>query len=252
MNILDILYTPLDVPPQPKYQIKDLRNWLTENYGPLARYKNVFSGSRIAAERTVENYPWDLTVAYFNMTDTGPGWLNGFDKKFPELSKYMYEAFGLPLEEVGLIIFLPMLEKHKGLGFWHNDTDIAGLRLFLEIEDLEKNKLYIRRMKVPYDIRPNIPLPMDEKKYLQDEVFECKILSSTQCHFLNNIRAAHATYTEDLGTNRIAAFVTCKMDNQKKFFDLVKPLILQSAEKYKDHIITWEPEVAPPEGFEPS
>jgi hypothetical protein len=252
MNVLDILYTPLDVPPQPKYEITELRKWLSENYASLSRYKNVFAGTRNVAERVVENYPWDLTVAYFNMTDTGPGWLNNFDKKFPELSKYMYQAFGLPLEEVGLIIFLPMREKHKGLGFWHNDADISGLRIFFEIEDLERNKLYIRRMKVPYDTRPNIQLPMDEKKYLQDDMFECQILSSTQCHFLNNIRGAHATYTESQGTKRIAAFVTSKVENSQEFFKMVKPLILRSAEKYKDHIITWKPEVAPPEGFEPS
>jgi hypothetical protein len=242
MDILDILYTPLKVKPQPEYQIEDLRNWLANNYVPLARYKNIFAGTQLAAERVVENYPWDLTVAYFNMTDTGPGWLNGFDKQFPELSKYLYEAFGLPLEEVGLVIFLPKREKYKGLGFWHNDTDISGLRLFFEIEDVTKSKLLMRRMKEPYEKRPNIQLPMDEEVYLQKEVFECKILSDKQCHFLNNIRGAHAIYNEDTGTNRIAAFVTSKMDNQKKFFELVKPLILESAEHYKEHVIMWEPE----------
>jgi hypothetical protein len=242
MDILDILYTPLDVKPQPDYQIEDLRNWLANNYVPLARYKNILAGTRLVAERVVENYPWDLTVAYFNMTDTGPGWLNGFDKQFPELSKYLYEAFGLPLEEVGIIIFLPMREKHKGLGFWHNDIDIAGLRLFFEIDDISKNKLLMRRMKEPYEKIPNIQLPMDEEAYLQKEVFECKILSDKQCHFLNNIRGAHATYTEDSGTNRIAAFVTGKLNNQQKFFDLVKPLILRSAEQYSEHVILWEPE----------
>jgi hypothetical protein len=242
MDILDILYTPLDVKPQPDYKIEDLRNWLANNYVPLARYKNIFAGTRNVAERVVENYPWDLTVAYFNMADTGPGWLNGFDTQFPELSKYIYEVFGLPLEEVGLVIFLPVREHHKGLGFWHNDSDISGLRLFFEIADVNKNKLLMRRMKKPYDRRPNIQLPMDEEAYLQREVFECAILSDKQCHFLNNIRGAHATYTEDAGTNRIAAFVTSKLHNQEKFFNLVKPLILRSAEQYKEHVIMWAPE----------
>jgi len=242
MDILDILYTPLAVKPQPDYQIEDLRNWLANNYGPLARYKNILASTRLIAERVVENYPWDLTVAYINMTDTGPGWLNGFDKQFPELSKYLYEAFDLPLEELGLVIFLPIRENHKGLGFWHNDGDISGLRIFFEIEDVTKNKLLIRRMKEPYEKRLNIPIPMDEDTYLQKEVFECKILSDKQCHFLNNIRGAHATYTEELGTNRIAAFVTSKLNNQQKFFDLVKPLILRSAEQYSEHVILWEPE----------
>lgn len=241
VDVLDILYTILDVKPQPDYEIEDLRNWLANNYVPLSRYRHIFHELGIA-ERVVENYPWDLTVAYFNAADTGPGWLNGFDKEFPELSKYLYEAFGLPLEEVGVIIFLPMREKHKGLGFWHNDIDIAGLRLFFEIDDVTKNKLLMRRMKEPYDKRPNIQLPMNEEAYLQKEVFECKILSDKQCHFLNNIRGAHATYTEELGTNRIAAFVTGKLNNQQKFFDLVKPLILRSAELYKEHVIMWEPE----------
>lgn len=252
MDFLDILYTPLDVPPQPNYDVVQLRKWLADNYVPLSRYRSILRQQRNISEHIIENYPWDLTIAYFNMTDTGPGWLNNFDRQFPELSTYIHQAFGLPLEEVGLVIFLPMREKHKGLGFWHNDTDVSGLRIFFEIEDLEKNKLFTRRMKVPYNTRPNIQLPMNEDYYLQKEVFECKILSSTQCHFLNNIRAAHATYTEEPGAHRIAAFVTSKLKNGEKFLNLVKPLILRSAEKYKEHVIMWEPEVAPPEGFEPS
>ena len=93
MELIDILYTPLDVLPKPDYDIGSLQNWLNSNHTKLAKFKEFLAGTGNTAEKIIENYPWDLTVAYFNVNDTGPGWLGDFDKTFPELSKYLYECF---------------------------------------------------------------------------------------------------------------------------------------------------------------
>jgi hypothetical protein len=241
MQINDILYTPLDVPDKPEFNINQLKNWLTRNYQPLSQYRDMLASTNNTAEKIVTNYPWDLTVAYFNLfNDPGPGWLGNFDKEFPELSKHMHECFNLSIEDVGLIVFLPIKQDHTGLGFWHNDTDWYGLRHYFCFESSDTNKLLLKKTKIDYVERPNLQIPIDENAYLQDEIFECKILSTRQSFFLNNVRSVHSTFTVTPNVTRIAAFVTGKIGKRAEMQEKIESLVVRSAEKYKDYAVLWD------------
>lgn len=241
MHINDILYTPLDVPEKPDFHIDKLRNWLESNHKSLAKYKDILSSTKNAAEYAVENYPWDLTVAYFNLfNDQGPGWLGNFNEEFSELSRHMYECFNLSIEDVGLIVFLPIKQNHTGLGFWHNDTDWYGLRHYFCFESSETNKLLLRKTKIDYAERPSFKLPIDEDLYLEKEVIECKLLSTKQSFFLNNVRSVHSTYTVIPNVTRIAAFVTGKVGKRLEMQGKIEDLVIRSAEKYKEYAVLWD------------
>ena len=242
MNLNDVLYTPLDVPKMPEYDLTKLELWLKTNYQSLSNYKNIFTkASYRTGEMSIDRYPWDLTAAYFNMTDSGPGWLGNFDKEFPSLSKYFYEAFSLSLEDIGLIILLPVRETYTGFGFWHNDADLTGLRMYLGFENQQEDRLFLKRTKKANSLKslPKYDFPIDHTKYLQEELIECKTLHSRQCFYLNNFRSVHATYTEKPGTTRIAAFVTGKVSNQYKIMKKINELVVSSALKYKDYSVLW-------------
>lgn len=243
MELNDILYTPLDVPQRPDFDVAHLKSWLNLNYTKLTDYKNLLSKTGNAAEHSIENYPWNLTVAYYNLFDNNTnGWLGNFNLEFPELSKYMYESFNLSIEDVGLIVFLPIKENHTGLGFWHNDTDWYGMRHYMHFENSDKNKLLLRRTKIPYNIRPNFEIPIDENLFLQNEIVECKLLSSTQSFFLNNIRSVHATFTAIPNSTRIAAFVAGKIGRGNITRKKIENLIVNSAQKYSNYSIIWKSE----------
>lgn len=242
MTLNDVLYTPLDVPSKPEYDISDLINWLNENHTKLSKYKDFLAGKGNTAEKVIENYPWNLTAAYFNLTNNGPGWLGDFDKRFPELSKYLYECFNMTLDDLGLIIFLPIREGHTGLGFWHNDSDSYGLRHYFEFEELGKNKLLMRQTKEKYESRVGLQVPIDEG-LLSDEVIECKVLHNRQSFFLNNVRAVHSTYTEIPDCVRIACFVTFKTGMTERCKEVITDLVINSAKKYKDYAVIWKDNV---------
>jgi hypothetical protein len=243
MDLNDILYTPLDVDPKPEFDLGKLKIWLDNNYQSLSKYKNIIADSNYSAENTISGYPWNLTVAYWNLfNDNHHGWLGGFNNEFPELSKYLYRCFNLSIDDIGMIVFLPIKQDHKGFGFWHNDADWYGLRHYLCFDQPEKNKLLLKKTKKAFNERPNFDLPINESLHLQEETLECKILSPTQSFFLNNVRSVHSTYTEIPNVNRISAFVICKFGQRKSFIEKIEPLIIKSAEKYKDYAIMWDEE----------
>lgn len=242
MQINDILYTPLDVAEKPEFDVEKLRSWLSTNYGTLTKYKELLSATKNSAESVIKNYPWDLTVAYFNLfpDEEGPGWLGKFNEEFPELSKHLYECFDLSLNDIGLIVFLPIKQSHTGLGFWHNDTDWYGLRHYFCFDNAESNKLLLKKTKIDYTERPTFNLPIDEDEYLQKETIECKLLSTKQSFFLNNVRSVHSTYTAIPDVTRIAAFVTGKIGKQAEMKEKIESLVIRSAEKYKDYAVLWD------------
>jgi hypothetical protein len=241
MQINDILYTPLDVPDKPEFDIEKLKSWLSKNYEPLSQYKDILAGNSFTAEKIFENYPWDLTVAYFKLfNENEPGWLGNFDQEFPELAKHMYKSFNLSIDDIGLIIFLPIKQGHTGLGFWHNDPEWYGLRHYFAFDNPNTNKLLMKRTKIDYVERPNFTMPIDEKEYLQDETIECKILSPTQSFFLNNVRSVHATHTVEPDVTRIAVIVTGKFGKRKEMQQKIESLVIRSAEKYKDYAVLWD------------
>ena len=241
MQINDILYTPLDVPSKPEFDINQIKNWLTRNYQLLSQYREMLAGNSFTAEKIFENYPWNLTVAYFKLfNENEPGWLGNFDQEFPELAKHLYESFNLSIDDVGLIIFLPIKHEHTGLGFWHNDPEWYGLRHYFAFDNLDTNKLLMRRTKIAHDERPNFTIPIDENEHLQDEIIECKIFSPTQSFFLNNVRSVHATNTITPNGTRIATIVTGKFGKRKEMQEKIESLIVRSAKKYKDYAVLWD------------
>lgn len=248
MNETKVIYTPIDAPPQPKVDAEKLKHWLRDFYKASDKYRNFLTKDRHTGIGLVENYPWDLTVVFYDLYETGPGWVtpSGWNKTFkddwPELAEWMPKAFGLEWEDIGLVTFLPVRDEHGGVGFWHNDPEWHGLRFYVDYPMESKNKLFIRRTKRFNKTRAHYEYPMDLEKYLQPEQMTCKVLSANQVFFLNNTLSAHATYTEELGLTRIACIVASKPSTKQKVTEKVVPLIERSAEKFKDYSLYWKDE----------
>lgn len=245
----DIIYTPLDVPPQPDIDIEKFNKWLKDNFQKVNEYRSTLIGHGKTAESKIENYPWDLTPVFYRERHEGKiigdGWICNFKEDWPELVDWIITAFGIPEEDLGMIAFLPMRAGHQGLGFWHADLDPHGLRFYVDFDHLGTNKLFMRRTKRRNHMHPQYKYPLDEEKYLQDEVMECKIVHPRQAFFLNNLNACHATYQEIPNVTRIATFVTCIPDKPtvgRVSRDIVLPLVQRSAEKYKDYALHWKDE----------
>ena len=206
----DICYTPLDVSNAPDYSIDDVKTWITENTETLQQCVDDLCKRGLAAQKDAEKYPWRLVFAYWN--EYG-GWLNDFDKKFPELSRYMHEAFNLKEDELESILLLPMNNDVTGYGFWHNDGDRAGYRMYL---NNDVGSLFLRKTKTAYDENHWMKIVESDDTWNDNELerteHECKLLSSNQCFFLNNHRSAHATYIEKKPQNipRIAVIINPK------------------------------------------
>lgn len=242
MTPLDILYTPLDVPDLPnKFSVEKLELWIQKVY-PQQQLKDAVWTS---VKTLGENYPWDLTFAHYTDNhNNSVGWLNNFDKEFPELVEYFLKAFGLAYEDIGVITFLPMRQKKTGLGFWHSDIDETGLRLYLENELPEENPLLIMPTIYPFFKRPNelfksIEEPMADI-FQTNKQLVCPILKKTQAYYLNNIRAVHSPYVNK-PCKRISCFITPKWNTLESVKNKTKNLIVNSAIKFKDHSILWSP-----------
>jgi hypothetical protein len=238
MNIFDVVYTPLDTPKMPEVDVSTLLNWIDDSHSELHKHNKTLINLNATAEgRLGEKYPWKLTPVYLNNELISTGWLNNFNINFPELSEYFYTAFGLTLEDIGGIMLLPTVSTHNGLGFWHQDVDKIGLRMYLAFDDLD-NKLITRKTKIKYAEKLDHNEPLLEN-LLEDEILNCKILDKNQCFFLNNVNAAHSIYTNTPGKTRIAAFFTEKYSNQKDLISKIEPLVVNSAKKFSDYSIIW-------------
>ena len=44
-----------------------------------------------------------------------------------------------------------MNNNHQGRGFWHNDGDRGGYRMYLNYENFDEDSLLLRKTKEPYD-----------------------------------------------------------------------------------------------------
>lgn len=242
MNVLDILYTPLDTPPMPSFELEKLRAWLKDTYIRQTSETRSILDNRVNSTESIvkDRYPWDLTIGYSNMEDCGPGWINGFDEQFPEISSWIFKAYGLEAQDVGSVLFFPVRQEHTGFGFWHNDPDSVGMRVYFEFEEADTNKLFMRRFKEKYEERTIFPHPLDIAATCKPEMLEAKLLHPRQCFYLNNVRAVHATYTEIPNKTRIACFVTPNKLRKQDFINKVVPLVMRSAEKYKEYALLWE------------
>lgn len=242
MHETKVIYTPIDAPPQPKIDPEKFLQWCRDRYSSLEKYRNFLTKDRRTGIGVVDDYPWDLTVVFYDLYENGPGWTTTFQDDYPELAEWIPKAYGLELQDLGLIMFLPMRDEHAGVGFWHNDPEPHGLRFYVDYPMESKNKLFIRRTKNFNKFKPHYEYPMDLDKHLQPEEMICKVMGPQQVFFLNNNLSAHATYTEDLGLTRIACIVACKPSTKQKVTDIVVPLIERSAEKFKDYSLYWKDE----------
>ena len=233
MTTNDICYTPLDVSNAPDYSIDDVKTWITENTETLQQCVDDLCKRGLSGQKDVDKYPWQLVFAYWN--EYG-GWLNDFDKKFPELSKYMHEAFNLKEDELESILLLPMNNNVTGYGVWHNDGDRAGYRMYL---NNDVGSLFLRKTKKPYDNNHWVKIKECDDTWNDSELerteHECKLLSSNQCFYLNNFRSAHATYVEEQPKDlpRIAVIIN------PKEVPTDDSLVINSAKKYKDYAIMY-------------
>ena len=234
-SLTDLLYTPLDVLPPPEFSMEKLNEFILANYDDDG---SVYKTNATTMSVLKENYPWNITHVYYNMENNGPGWMNNFDKEFPELANYFNTVLNIPIEEYGHIMMLPIRKGHTGVGFWHTDGDSYGIRMYLEYEHIGKNKLLMKRTKLPYIRKQGFMIPVDEN-LLQDEEINCTVISNRQWFYLNNIRALHTTWTEVEDSTRIAVFFCSRKDNWPDFFDKTVNLILRSAKKYKEHAVYW-------------
>ena len=238
MNIFDVVYTPLDTPKMPDVDVPALLNWIDNSHSELHKHNKTLINLNLTAEGKLGNrYPWKLTPAYLNSELISTGWLNNFNIIFPDLSTYFYTAFGLTLEDIGCVMLLPTVPTHTGLGFWHQDIDAIGLRMYLEFDDLN-NKLLTRKTKIKHTEKLNHNNPLLED-FLETEILDCKILDKNQCFFLNNVNAAHSIYTNVPGKTRISAFIAEKSSNQNALISKIEPLVVNSAKKFSDYSIIW-------------
>ena len=241
MDILDILYTPLDLPPPPEVDTKKLIDWINNHKQELEPFKKYAYDNNISAENNPKIiWPWNMGLVYLNWDENiKPGWICDFDKSFPELSTYMHTVFDIPIEELGSIVILPTKTKHTGMGFWHQDPGEVGLRLYLEFEHIGQNKLFLQKTKLPYDFQQPFELPVNPE-LLQDEILECKTLTNRYAWYINNTRAFHGTWTEVENSTRIAVIVSGNWTTGPAIIERLKTKILDSALKYKDYAIYWQ------------
>jgi len=238
MNIFDIVYTPLDTPPMPSIDIGKVMNWIDDNHSKLHQYNQILINQSITGEGTQgNNYPWKLTPVYLNNEIVSPGWLNNFNTIFPELSSHFHNAFGLSLVDLGGIVLLPTVSTHNGLGFWHQDPDKIGLRMYLEFDDFD-NQLLVKKTKVKHTTQQDQTV-VSFDDMLQPDIIDCKISSNTQCFFINNVNAAHTIYTNVPGKTRIAVLFTEKYSNQNALISKIESLVVNSAKKFSDYSIIW-------------
>jgi hypothetical protein len=240
MDLINLLYTPLDLPSPPDYDPQDIINWINENKDKLDPYKKYAYDHSLSNERNEKvTWPWNMGLAFLNWDDKGPGWLCDFDKRFPDLSRYMHEVFGIPIEDLGTVVILPVSHTHQGMGFLHQDPGDFGIRIYLEFEHIGKNKLLMQRTRLPHKHRPGFPYPIDQK-YLQPEVIECKTLTNKGCWYINNTRAYHGVWTEVENSTRIAVIVSGNKRTHNKIMERLTPIIQTSAEKYADYAVHWQ------------
>jgi hypothetical protein len=230
MDLLDILYTPIDNSQILKTDVSSVRKWIDNNY-----HSQVVENRKDGKERTEEKiYPWYTTYCRINYR-----WQDDFNKLFPEIVDYICESLRIPESMLFSILLLPLKEDHIGARFWHADPDVNGLRFYLENDDTD-NFLLIKPTKEPFMTQQGVDMSNFSWDNIQDRTYSAKMLKPNQFFYLNNIRAIHVVNSNKIASQRIAVLVT--IDRTLDKFPPLKDLIINSAKKYKDYSILWEPE----------
>ena len=216
ISLEEIAYTPLDVPDAPKYEPSELLAWLMETHEKHKALREVISNNGYSTEGRVKNYSFNLTPVYLNLPPF-TGWSNRFEDRFPKLHHHILNSYGFKHDDLGSVIALPVKHKFNGWGHWHSDFDSSGLRLYFAMEAMAESSLFIRKKG---DLGTGQP---------------CRIKSSRQSFFLNNVGYEHAIYSRASRNDaRIAVVIGPKIGQEKSFLDSIKTLILTSAEKYQN------------------
>lgn len=230
MEPIDICYTPLDLPEPPQIDMQKLFDWME-----LSRQHVHCDLGKYAQEALGDRYPWIPAFPYHRQYG---GWTCGFDETFSELAKYMTEGYGIEPTDLGSISFVPMKEGRTGLGFWHTDSDLYGLRLYLQNEKHDINPLLYRKTTEPVLERQPVKNPMDE----DDPRFEkiehvCKMPNERQPFYINNIRGIHSPFVNE-PAKRFAVLISGRI-GQTVVYEKTKDLIVRSAQKFKDYAIMY-------------
>lgn len=237
-TLLNTLYTPLDCPPRPAYDVVALKEWITEYHVKLAEIRSYMKqGAGIGNKTETIWTPVNPYNKFFL------GWQGDFDKKFPELANYFTSAFGLTENDITNILILPINKEYTGK-FWRQDPDEYGLRMFLDLDENSSTKMYVKKTIEPYTEQPALSarhFPEGHApnivEFLQQGETECKLVSPSQCYYVNNVRGSHATDVTSLGESHITVIVY-----HNKSFPVIRKitaLVERSLEKYKDYAITY-------------
>jgi hypothetical protein len=234
MNAIDILYTPLDLPPCPEIDIAKLRNWIEKTY-PQTNLLDLTEGVVQAHNSKGDKYPWDFTFAKLY------SWQNNFDKEFPELAKYAIETFEIAEDEIIVLAILPIRDSTLGVGFWHADPDLLGLRFYVLNESYKENEILIK------EAYPNIPsediigtnFTKDDPRLIHKAVV-AENIHPRQPFYLNNLRAAHSIINT-VKSERIAILLGTAGDDtrlrDKKLDKKFNDLVVRSAYKFHEQAI---------------
>lgn len=230
MDLLDILYTPIDNEIKLQTNLTAVRAWIENNY-----YTQIVENRKDGKERTDEKiYPWYTTYCKIHYK-----WQDNFNILFPEIVNYICESLCVKESNLFNILLLPLKEDHIGQRFWHADPDVNGIRFYLE-NDEKEDFLLIKPTKIPYlDQKESNILKFDWSQ-IQDVTHSAKMLKPNQFFYLNNIRSIHVVNSKKRNSKRIAVLVT--LDKILDQLPAVKNLIVSSAEKYREYSILWTPE----------
>jgi hypothetical protein len=237
-TLLNTLYTPLDCPPRPEYDVTALKSWIDEYYVKLKEIRTFMKqGSGIG--NTTETI-WTPVNPFHKFFE---GWQGRFNERFPELSSYFLSAFDLNESDIKTMLILPINPQYVGT-FWRQDPDEFGLRMFLNVEENTSTKLLLKKTKEAYDEQPAISARFfpdgnapDIQQFLQPEVYECELASTSQCYYVNNVRASHATQVTEAGKS----FITIMVFPEKSpaVLNKINSLVERSLEKYSKYAITY-------------
>lgn len=233
MEVSNILYTPLDVPVPPSIDIEKFLSWVKKVY-PQPVKSDAAKAKSTAEELMPGNYPWDLVFGAYNGK-----WIDGFETEFSELADYCLTAFGITTAELLTVVFLPIRASVTGLAFWHHDVDETGFRFYLVNENSDVNPLLLKMTAEPLLKSPGLqsPIPEDHPA-LQKEIHICRLPEDRHAFYINNIRAVHSPMVT-VPSNRIAGFITVKRHLQPYVKKTSEPLLVRSAERFKDYAIHW-------------
>jgi hypothetical protein len=229
LNFLDVLYTPIDLPPCPEIDVKKLREWLTDSYPKQQHLINITAGEIQSHNKLKDNYPWNFTFAKFF------DWQNGFEHQFPELVEYITQIYGICDSEIGVVAVLPIRDKPSKVKFWHTDPDKFGLRFYVANNQYKENTIVMKKGRPETSDADMHGKTFDEtdNRLINETIYRTNIIHPRQPFYLNNWKAAHAVEFNVEG-ERIAILLGTDnmLDDSPAFLERMNNLIVNSALTY--------------------